>query len=977
MSSSSSSKSGKAGGGGSKQHDYFGSVAGVICQGRLDYLWGLTLDGKLIWPTVVVIDASLDWATVTNGVTFAAGAIIAYDGRIWRAATGTTSAPPHPDWELFRVNRTDVGVGNPYKFTVEGWGDVYLYWGTDDQALDATNEKFLSDNGHPPYRHRAVLAFKDFLFGTERQSIPNAVLLGGRVPSQTIVTGDAADEDDEWRVNPWCVILELLTHPVIGLGLPDSLFDATSWQAAADWALGNHSLAYISPIYDRQQQVRSIVADLLQYSDGYLYWTANGAIAAGHRSHGDEPPTFTDANTVDIHDLVEPVNWKADSWRDTTNATVVNYNDINYAFNSVPAKASNLFNRVATRRVQSRTIDRPFIIYADQAAAIAAEDAKINGEPKFSGTLTVRAEKAVAITAGTLFQLTDDSQEISRACRCTKKTLSAPPVGTAKLEFETERGLAELPYSATPSSPTPGQPPPPARITNFEIVQIPPQLTALDLDYQFVCLAARNNGLTSRLGVWWRNDDTDAFQQLIRQSGFAVFGTVNTGINTATVTDEVITTDSLAGETYELASQDVWGVVVEYSADGSGPWTEATAGTDYTVDGPAGTVTILADGSIADTSYVRVSYAKSISVAIASETPTQDIERISASLTDDEITNNTLLLFLFKAADPKQFEILSVKSVTAAGGGNYTIATKRALYGTQEGGNGTYEFTDDDRAFLIFRAGLTPFTHQSFADVAAAEGTATFRLTPATAWIESAVDDVYDAGDNPQGKTTEITYSFLDPYPPAVEWTGIFADDGAGGAFTAVSDLTTVFPAGTRFRLIARITDQNADLSAYTISYFLGGNTGVLVAQETVSPTGAISRTFEFTLDKQGAYRVVLSARDRTARVTDQHLTDVGGTDEAFILIETDSATDVSAPVITVSGIIGGKRPTILTITCATGGASIFYKIQNASTTPPLSTDGGWTAYTAPTSFHMLTTQVIYAYAEKSGLNDSPVVSYT
>src|SRR5262249_19084586 len=135
----------------------------------------------------------------------------------------------------------------------------------------------------------------------------------------------------------------------------------------------------------RQQQVRSIAADLLQYFDGYIYWTANRTIGLGHWPHGDEPPAFSDANTIDIHDLIEPVQWKADSWRDTTNATMVNYNDINYAFNAVPVTASNLFNRAATRRVQSRSIDRSFIVRAAQAAAVAAEDAKLNGEPKFSG----------------------------------------------------------------------------------------------------------------------------------------------------------------------------------------------------------------------------------------------------------------------------------------------------------------------------------------------------------------------------------------------------------------------------------------------------------------------------------------------------------------------------------------------------------------------------------------------------------------
>jgi hypothetical protein len=66
-------------------------------------------------------------------------------------------------------------------------------------------------------------------------------------------------------------------------------------------------------------------------------------------------------------------------------------------------------------------VDRPWITRVEQAAVVAAELARLAGEPGLSGTLVVRREKCVEIEPGMRFLLTHAALGLSVICRCEAK----------------------------------------------------------------------------------------------------------------------------------------------------------------------------------------------------------------------------------------------------------------------------------------------------------------------------------------------------------------------------------------------------------------------------------------------------------------------------------------------------------------------------------------------------------------------------
>src|ERR1043165_2223149 len=118
-------KSGSSG----KAHDYYGSIAGVVCAGPVDELVAVIIDGKLAWPAAAI------WLVETD---YAVGDLVHYAFRVWRCTSAHTSAsgnaPPDPTkWTSYSVAR--AGQPSPYPFSIEKWGQAYFYWGTADQVL--------------------------------------------------------------------------------------------------------------------------------------------------------------------------------------------------------------------------------------------------------------------------------------------------------------------------------------------------------------------------------------------------------------------------------------------------------------------------------------------------------------------------------------------------------------------------------------------------------------------------------------------------------------------------------------------------------------------------------------------------------------------------------------------------------------------------------------------------------------------------
>lgn len=759
-----------------------------------------TTSPNLNWTVV-----ALDWLYESTPTTWAdtafwdAGTVVAWLGQMWVTAKDTNTEPgiPGSDWTLWKVNRTDTGThtadgsgtdntytaGNPLKATAVNYGDFFIYWGTADQQLDEAGDenylKSLSPLSQLPYRNKALIVLQNFDFGTEQTTPPSIQVLGGRNPVQSLITGPSALLDGDWQANPWCVLAELLTHPVIGLGLPASWFDLPSWQREADFIANNTELYYISPIYTDLRKVREIVQDLLGYPDAFVFWNTVGALSVGHWPHGTPPPVWTTANTINRDNLTEEIPQDSNMWGDTQNSVAVSYQDVQTGFRNRPVYASNLFNNNVVKQLQAKTVDRPHITRYAQAVAWAAEFAKLAGDQQYKGDLVIQAEKAADVGPGSIFLLTDDVLDTSTPQRCTSVTVSAPPKGLRKITYQLERGISPQPYAPTEGGQGSTTAPVPTRITNYAILELPVQITTQT--NAIAILAGRNDAVTSSAQIWYQAEDVDSFTELATIKGFAVPGLFDIGINSdETLTpygDTAITTalgQVTQGNNYSVPTLNGWQAVVQYAnnAGMSGAVT-ATVGTDYVFDPVGGVLMIVTGGAITTGMYVTIKVWNAVVFAYDVNTPALDLEGVSSSVTLDQFNDGDILLVAIQANNPGVYELMTVGAVTAGGTGTLTtpvwvVNVQRAQFGTLLGGDGSYVWGTNpaDQIFIIQKSQFNALFAPTFADLAAANEFMNVLLVPANAFNAPDVSDIYDPASNPLGTVTETQYYFVNPFIP-------------------------------------------------------------------------------------------------------------------------------------------------------------------------------------------------------------------
>ncbi|HLX68851.1 MAG TPA: hypothetical protein VKV04_04405 [Verrucomicrobiae bacterium] len=942
------------------------------------------------------------WTSISTSHLWSAGSVVAWEGQVYQTAADTNEEPPNAPWVPFQILRS--ASPNPLKMTVPkntrfgqnaGPGDWYLYWGTPNQVLDASGEEVLTGLGHPPYRNCAVIVGKSILFGTQTVNPPSVQVLGGRAPVQSIITGPAAALDADWQANPWCVLAEMLTHPIYGLGLPTNWFDSPTWNAEANRCYANPSLFYISPIYTSLKRVSELVADLVGYPDAFIFWSTIATLMAGHWPHGEAPPTFVVGNTINRDNIIKEFSSSSEGWWGTANSVAVSIQDLQAGFKSRPCLAPNLFNMAVTRRLLTQKIDRPFITRYSQGLAWATEFAKIAGDQTSNGTIEVQAEKCATTQPGSLFLLTDDQFGTSEVQRCTRKVISAPPTGTAKITHETERGVAPQPYSPTQTNPVQATGPSPALVTNYAVAQLPTAMTGES--NTLAVLAGRESGPTSQLQVWFRQADGAAFQQLGTNTAFAVAGWFDIALNS----DELYSSDEAPiqrmrlgqvtqGNTYNIGDTQFWQYQVWYSVPATPyfPATLAVEGTDYSLDPIAGTITVLAGGSIATNDYLEVDVWNTVPMAYDPNTPASDVDAISAALTQDEINDNDLLLFAFQANNPALFEIMSVRSVQAVGtnasGGPLNgypvlfLKVYRAQFGTQPGGDGSYIWGTNpaDQIFVTPRASVTALSNLAFPGLAGSASSATFILAPESAWVTAEISDIYDVANNPGGLSTEFIYTFADLYGPTVTWISE-QNQPSSGSFSDISSYSGSFLTTDTFYFTFQLnTSTGANIVAATLTATLGTQQLTLWSQTFNSPVpDPVSVQFQLPA---GLWSLSVNVRCDDGTQTDAPLTLVGSATAVTVQVNAPSPPTAPSPIIdtynqsgsTISDLKFGPLPTGLTVLYQTVTYGAAYNPSGWHTASSL---GGGIYGTVP---NFTKPKYLYAKCQQSGVADSPVTLF-
>jgi hypothetical protein len=929
------------------------------------------------------------WVSGSGSNFWAANSLVAWKGRLYTTPTGTKAEPPNSPWVLWKVDR--ASSPNPLKITVEDRGEIFQYWGTPDQTLDTVDEAILAALGHPDYKDLPVTMLKSFLFGTSQTNPPDVVVLGGRKPVQTLITGAATDFDADWNINPWCYIAEKLTHPKFGLGLKNSIFNQTAWQSEADRCAANPELYYISPMLTSLTNVRNLVADLLGYPDGIIFWTVIGLLSAGHWPHNEAAPAFTAANTIDINDVLREIAPTSNGWDDTSSSAVVSFQDIQGGFKDRPAIAPNLFNMAITQRIKSEQFDRPFITRFAQASAWASERAKIAGDQKSGGSIPVRAEKASTIEPGSIFLLTNDEFSLSEPQRCTKKVTSLSK-GEITLSHETERGLSPQPFSPTAPNPSEAQGPLPATVRNFAAVQLPSALAGEA--NTLAVITGRENDFTSSMEIWFKQADAISFQKLGTNRGFAVVGTLATDAN-----DEIFTGTPGAdnttfvtvgavtqGNTYDLGNTNFWRAQVFYSVNSSGiPHSTGTEGIDYILDPSTGTLKIVTGGNIPTGYYVNVKLWQTLAIYYNANTPQTDLDAISSVPTQDEIDDGQILLFAVRADNPALFEIMSVRSVTSEGMDTAVnkpvifVNVLRTQFGTLYGGDGSYVWgtNPNDVIMIIKKSSLTPLSHENFPFYHDHGTTINLRLAPASAWVQADIDDLYDPASNPEGLSTAFDYSFNDLYAPTVSLLQIVRNGGQIAGWGVVSFITT-----DSIQILLNVQARNNNLAHITITGLRGDEQTTLYSSN-LKPQSSQNVLIQLKFPRPGGWRLRINALDLAGNNV-AFLTPDDGT---IILVGGTPTTSVS-PCLETWAVVGSQVTGLKFGIFSYNSLTLFWQVKPRGTAPNAQGAGGgvwhsissWNAlasgYDSAAIPNFAAGQTLYAYTTTSGQANSDTIQF-
>jgi len=212
----------------------------------------------------------------------------------------------------------------------------------------------------------------------------------------------------------------------------------------------------------------------------------------------------------------------------------------------------------------------------------------------------------------------------------------------------------------------------------------------------------------------------------------------------------------------------------------------------------------------------------------------------------------------------------------------------------------------------------------------------------------------------------EVSVTFTDPQAPRVEWLEVNYKP-PGGAWSSVSDFTTDFAPGTLFTAKFKLEDLNADLSSCVLkaigpdetetALFVGGASGEI---ELISA--------EFRLD-EGDWTIVARVADRTHRVTEAVLTEIGGSTPVALRIRDGTSSLVANPVAVPRG-HPINQPILVTLACSTLGATIEFQRV------PVGGAAGeaWSPYMEPVT--VFPNSSLYARARAPGMTTSPMVKH-
>lgn len=436
--------------------------------------------------------------------------------------------------ELYRADSP-----NPVTITIPDRGDIHLYWGTEDQVLSSEFQALAIAEGHihPDYRSVCFVILDDFVFGVGVLSAPTVRLAGTRAPLQSLITG-AATELVDGQANPFVAFAELLTNELFGLGHPLALFNAPSWQAAADAVIPRAPEVYVSLLIDSRSPARKIGANLLTMADGWLRAKrGEGTIEAGIFPP-PESIVLAALDKIDYQSIDQNGNLVTtlETFDDVMTRCVVRFNDRDQLFKASSRKYDDPRARQTNAKAATLDLELP-IVRAEQAQTQAQLNGRLSAMPRARHAAPVRAARYSTLQSGDNIYVdidpTPGGAQLLQPCRVL--SIERPSSGPANVNLESIPTLAPLSYVPAIE---PGIPPTeevPA-IEVARIFEISPQ-AADGADAGLAILAERPHPLVTSLFIHYDSlESTGALYPRIASTGsYALCGALNADISAADV----------------------------------------------------------------------------------------------------------------------------------------------------------------------------------------------------------------------------------------------------------------------------------------------------------------------------------------------------------------------------------------------------------------------------------------------------------
>lgn len=271
-------------------------------------------------------------------------------------------------------------------------GRVDFHWGASDQTVNPVFGGLRVGDPplpHTPFRGVCYWVGVDIRMGAQ-PTPPNLIFDLERIPRAIPGLSDYAIEGEALVPD---VIMDLLTDPLWGMGLPLAQIDLPSFAVGADVTRGEGLT--IGAVLDTADQARGLIGALLQYIGGYLFESRGKVYLALDRAADLESAPVLDSSVL----AGEP-GWTEEGHEETFGETRLAWRDHERDDERTTEIYTDLASMAVQSRIRRQTIDLDWIRRRDVAKRVVARIGQRAAIAARTYTLAVIPSVAVNLRPG-------------------------------------------------------------------------------------------------------------------------------------------------------------------------------------------------------------------------------------------------------------------------------------------------------------------------------------------------------------------------------------------------------------------------------------------------------------------------------------------------------------------------------------------------------------------------------------------------